>query len=114
MLILNEPSTSPLHPHSHSGFSHGVPVVAFTLLYLPHTGTTVMANPLLLPALAWARKLRYPTLFKLTAGLFLLTLLIPDPLPLVDELLLGLGTLLLANMKSRAPVPTQRAPLEPR
>ncbi len=61
-----------------------------------------MANPLLLPVLEWARRLRYPTLFKLTAGLFALTLFIPDPLPGVDELLLGLGTLLLANWKNRS------------
>lgn len=60
-----------------------------------------MASPILLPLLEWARKLRYPTLFKLTAALFLLTLFIPDPIPLVDEVLLGLGTLLLANWKSR-------------
>ena len=60
-----------------------------------------MASPLLLPLLNWARKLRYPTLFKLTAGLFVLTLFIPDPIPFVDELVLGFGTLLLANWKSR-------------
>ncbi|TDK21547.1 hypothetical protein E2F46_15040 [Luteimonas aestuarii] len=60
-----------------------------------------MANPLLLPILNWARKLRYPTLFKITGGLFLLTLFIPDPIPLVDEVLLGLGTILLANWKRR-------------
>ncbi|KAF1718890.1 DUF6116 family protein [Pseudoxanthomonas wuyuanensis] len=60
-----------------------------------------MASPILLPLLEWARKLRYPTLFKLTAALFLLTLFFPDPIPLVDEVLLGLGTLLLANWKSR-------------
>lgn len=61
-----------------------------------------MANPLLLPMLEWARRLRYPTLFKLTAGLFALTLFIPDPVPFVDEILLGLGTLLLANWKNRS------------
>ncbi|HZF97008.1 MAG TPA: DUF6116 family protein [Pseudoxanthomonas sp.] len=63
-----------------------------------------MANPLLLPLLAWARKLRYPTLFKLTAMLFAISVLIPpgvDPIPLLDEILLGLGTLLLANWKTR-------------
>lgn len=60
-----------------------------------------MATPLLLPLLNWARKLRYPTLFKITAALFAITLLIPDPIPLVDEILLGLGTLLLANWKNR-------------
>jgi hypothetical protein len=56
----------------------------------------------LLPVLEWARRLRYPTLFKLTAGLFALTLFIPDPVPFVDEILLGLGTLLLANWKNRS------------
>jgi len=60
-----------------------------------------MASPLLLPLLNWARKLRYPTLFKITAALFALTLLVPDPIPFVDEILLGLGTLLLANWKNR-------------
>ncbi|MEO6103241.1 MAG: DUF6116 family protein [Pseudoxanthomonas sp.] len=60
-----------------------------------------MATPLLLPLLNWARKLRYPTLFKITAALFMITLVIPDPIPFVDEILLGLGTLLLANWKNR-------------
>lgn len=60
-----------------------------------------MATPILLPLLNWARKLRYPTLFKITAALFAITLFIPDPIPLVDEILLGLGTLLLANWKNR-------------
>lgn len=60
-----------------------------------------MATPLLLPVLNWARKLRYPTLFKITAALFAITLVVPDPIPMVDEILLGLGTLLLANWKNR-------------
>ena len=60
-----------------------------------------MATPLLIPLLNWARKLRYPTLFKITAALFALTLVIPDPVPFIDEILLGLGTLLLANWKGR-------------
>ena len=60
-----------------------------------------MATPLLLPVLNWARKLRYPTLFKITAALFAITLVVPDPIPFVDEILLGLGTLLLANWKNR-------------
>ena len=63
-----------------------------------------MANPLLLPFLGWARKLRFPTLFKVTAALFVLSVLIPDPLPLVDEILLGLGTLMLAQWKQRGQV----------
>ncbi len=64
-----------------------------------------MATPLLLPILNWARKLRYPTLFKITAALFALTLVVPDPLPFVDEILLALGTLLLANWKNRKSPP---------
>ncbi|WAC63685.1 hypothetical protein OVA13_02520 [Pseudoxanthomonas sp. SL93] len=60
-----------------------------------------MANPILLPVLNWARKLRYPTLFKITAALFVVSLLFPDPIPFVEEILFGLGTLLLANWKRR-------------
>lgn len=60
-----------------------------------------MPTPLLVPFLAFARRLRYPTLFKVTAALFILTLVVPDPIPFVDEILLALGTLLLANWKNR-------------
>lgn len=70
-----------------------------------------MANPLLLPFLSWARGLRYPTLFKLTALAFAVSVLWPfDPIPFVDEIVLGLGTLLLANWKNRgAPPPIEGA-----
>ena len=60
-----------------------------------------MPSPLLLPLLNWARKLRFPTLFKITAILFVLNIFILDPIPFVDEILLGLGALLLANWKDR-------------
>lgn len=43
----------------------------------------------------------FPQLLALTAGLFLLDLVVPDPIPLADELLLGLATLLLANLRKR-------------
>ncbi len=43
---------------------------------------------------------------------FVLTLFIPDPIPFVDELVLGFGTLLLANWKSRNATPPP--PLEQR
>ncbi len=64
-----------------------------------------MTNPTLLPLLNWARKLRYPTLFKVTCALFLVDLVVPDFIPFVDEILLGLGTLLLANWKQRKTPP---------
>lgn len=61
-----------------------------------------MSSPVLLPFMEWARRLRYPTLFKITAALFALSMLLPDPVPFVDEILFGLGTLLLANWKNRS------------
>ena len=68
-----------------------------------------MPSPLLVPFLAFARRLRYPTLFKVAAALFLLTLVVPDPIPFIDEILLGLGTLLLANWKRRGAAPRDEA-----
>jgi hypothetical protein len=53
----------------------------------------------------FASRLRFPQLFALTATLFVLDLLIPDLIPFVDELLLGLATLLLANWKRDQPQP---------
>ncbi len=64
-----------------------------------------MPSPLLAPIVAFASRLRYPTLFKIVAALFVVDLVIPfdDFFPpyLLDELMLGLGTLLLANWKKR-------------
>ena len=37
---------------------------------------------------SFAARLRFPWLFALTAGLFLLDLVVPDPLPFFDETLL--------------------------
>ena len=62
-----------------------------------------MPNPLLGPILNWARGLRYPVLFLLTAALFVADTIIPDFIPFADELLLGLGALLLANWKKINP-----------
>ncbi|MBS0227224.1 MAG: hypothetical protein JSS23_00870 [Proteobacteria bacterium] len=69
-----------------------------------------MANPLLAPLLGWFGKLSFPRLFVLTAVLFLVDLLIPDFIPFVDEILLGLGTLLLARWKR--PDDTGKPPIE--
>lgn len=70
-----------------------------------------MSNPLLGPVLAFAQRLRFPTLFMLVAGIFFVDLLIPDFIPFVDELMLGLGTILLANLKKRRE-PEARPPIE--
>lgn len=69
-----------------------------------------MANPLLAPLLGWFGKLSYPRLFLITAALFVADVIVPDFIPLVDELLLGLGTLLLANWKKVRPATD--APIE--
>ncbi len=60
-----------------------------------------MVNPLISPLLRFLGRLSYPRLFVLTAVLFALDVVIPDFIPFVDEILLGLGTLLLANWKKR-------------
>jgi len=72
-----------------------------------------MTNPLVIPLLGWLRRLSYPRLFVLTAVLFAASLLIPDPLPFVDELLLGLVTLLLAGRK-RSPRVSEPPPVATR
>lgn len=58
-----------------------------------------MPNVFSLGLLSWAGKLRFPTLFVITAVLFVINLLLIDPLPFIDELLFGLATLLLARWK---------------
>jgi uncharacterized membrane protein YccC len=60
-----------------------------------------MPNPIAAIFLSRLRKLRFPTLAVVTGTLFLLTLVVPDPIPFVDELLLGLMTLLFASFKQR-------------
>ncbi|WP_206860854.1 DUF6116 family protein [Lysobacter changpingensis] len=70
-----------------------------------------MPSPLTPPLLAFLSKLSFPRLFLVTAALFLVDLVVPDLIPLADELLLGLGTLLLASWKKRKeplPPPAQR------
>jgi hypothetical protein len=51
--------------------------------------------------------LRFPTLFAFFAVLTLVDLVLPDPLPLVDELGLSLLTLLLALWRDRRPPPAR-------
>lgn len=51
--------------------------------------------------LRFAKGLRFPVLFLVTAGLFVVDLFVPEPVPFVDELILGLATLLLASWKRR-------------
>jgi hypothetical protein len=49
----------------------------------------------------WLSGLRSWQLFLVAAALFVADLLIPDPIPFVDEIMLALTTLLLARWKGR-------------
>lgn len=51
--------------------------------------------------LGWFAELRFPTLLSITAILFVVNVFVPDLLPFIDEILLGLVTLILANLKKR-------------
>lgn len=60
-----------------------------------------MPNPATGPIMGFASRLRFPTLFFITLGLWALNMVIPDPLPLIDEIVMGLLTLMLATWKNR-------------
>lgn len=62
-----------------------------------HTPQTALRDRLV----RFAAGLRFPRLLALTAALFVLDLIIPDVIPFVDEILLGLMSLLLASLKNR-------------
>ena len=50
---------------------------------------------------SWLSRLRSWQLFVLAGVLFVTDLLVPDPIPFVDEIMLGLTTLMLARWKRR-------------
>jgi hypothetical protein len=71
-----------------------------------------MAHPLTGPVVGFASRLRFPTLFKITLGLMLLSWLWPfDPIPFIDEIATALATLVLAMWKLP---PAEAAPPEAR
>lgn len=60
-----------------------------------------MLKSLIAPFIAYASKLRFPTLFGVVAVLFVLDFITPDLIPFADEILLGLSTAVLAAWKKR-------------
>ena len=62
-----------------------------------------MIGPISRRVMEYAEGLRFPQLTAFAAFLFLLDLLIPDMIPFIDEILLGLAALLLARWKRRDP-----------
>ena len=53
----------------------------------------------------WAAELRSPTLLFVVGSLFLIDLFVFDGIPLVDEIILGILTILLARWKARREEP---------
>ena len=64
-----------------------------------------MSNPVNYQVLKHARKLKFPSLFIITAILFVVDLFVPDPFPFADELLLGLLTVLFGTWRERRKQP---------
>ena len=58
-------------------------------------------NPILRVLLRWIGGLRYPQLFLLFAVLFGVDIVLPDAIPFIDELMLGIVTLLLGSLRRR-------------
>ncbi len=73
-------------------------------------GVAAPRKTLISALVAYFARLRFPVLLAITAALFLVDLVVPDVLPLVDEALLGLVTLLLANWRKRRVEPAGEAP----
>ena len=57
-------------------------------------------------------RLKFPQLLAVTAGLFLLDLVVPDLVPFADEILLGLATALFAFWREPVPPPVAEKPPE--
>ena len=55
-------------------------------------------------------RLRFPQLFAVLAGLLLLDLLVPDPIPFLDELVLAVFTLLVGLWRERDEDPYRKPP----
>lgn len=73
-----------------------------------------MPHPMTGPVVGFASRLRFPTLFFITLALWILNTFILDPIPFVDEILMGLVTLMLATWKKdKAPAETPPATSSP-
>lgn len=67
---------------------------------------------LLTPFMRWLGRLSHPKLFLVVGALFLVDLAIPNFVPW-DDILLGLGTLLLAKLKKKEPAEPQAGNARP-
>ncbi|GEM_PF-66597 len=97
-------NSAPKAPDSVIAFAHSSPVRSFA----------VMANPLVAPILGFLGRLSFPRLFLIAAALWAVDMVVPDFIPFIDELLLGIATLLLASFRRRkAPAVTETPAAKP-
>jgi hypothetical protein len=54
---------------------------------------------LLAPLLTFLSRLRYRSLFLIAAGLLAVDMVVPDVIPFVDEIILGVATIVLARLR---------------
>lgn len=66
-----------------------------------------MSNPVLKRFMNFADGLKFTRLFILTCVLFVLNLFIPDFIPFLDEILLGLFAIILAKLKKQKQIEDQ-------
>lgn len=59
-----------------------------------------------------ATRMKFPQLFAVLLGLFLFDLILPDFVPFIDEILLGLGAALFGMWREPVPQPQQPAPIK--
>ena len=69
-----------------------------------------MPNPVQEIVGGLAGRLKYPWVFAVLAVLFVMDLLIPDPIPFVDETMLALLTFLVGSWGARKKTPPKNPP----
>jgi hypothetical protein len=68
-----------------------------------------MSHPLTGPLVGFASRLRFPTLFKITIAVMLISWLLPDPIPFIDEIATALAAMVLASWRRPEPAPPPAA-----
>ncbi len=63
--------------------------------------TSPARSPLTALVQRFLPRLKYPYLFLILGGLFLADLVVPDPVPVIDELLLAILTFVAASFRTR-------------
>lgn len=56
--------------------------------------------------------LRFPQLFALAATLFVVDLIVPDFIPFMDEIMLGIATILLGSWEKKREAPPSKPPMK--